>query len=50
MAVGQTGLMLGLRALLGKELRLRSRGWRSMWVLTIYLGWESLTGIKDLFG
>jgi ABC-type transport system involved in multi-copper enzyme maturation permease subunit len=36
--IAQSGLVLGLRALLGKELRSRSRGWRSMWVLTIYLG------------
>jgi ABC-type transport system involved in multi-copper enzyme maturation permease subunit len=38
MTIRESGLALGLRALLGKELRSRSRGWRSMWVLTIYLG------------
>ncbi len=32
-----SGLVLGLRALVGKELRSRSRGLRSMWVLTAYL-------------
>jgi ABC-type transport system involved in multi-copper enzyme maturation permease subunit len=36
-ALATSGLALGLRALIGKELRSRSRGLRSMWVLTIYL-------------
>ncbi len=36
-AFASSGLVLGLRALLGKELRSRSRGLRSMWVLTAYL-------------
>ena len=33
-----TGLLLGLRGLVRKELRTRSRGWRPMWLLTAYLG------------
>jgi ABC-type transport system involved in multi-copper enzyme maturation permease subunit len=33
-----TGLRLGLRGLVEKELRTRSRGWRPMWLLTGYLG------------
>ena len=33
-----TGLVFGLRGLLRKELRTRSRGWRPMWLLTVYLG------------
>jgi ABC-type transport system involved in multi-copper enzyme maturation permease subunit len=36
--IGASRLVLGLRTLLAKELRSRSRGWRSMWVLTVYLG------------
>ncbi len=36
--VSRLGFVLGLRALLAKELRSRSRGWRSMWLVTIYLG------------
>jgi hypothetical protein len=32
------GLALGLRGMLGKELRTRSRGWRPMWLITVYLG------------
>ncbi|MFZ5827699.1 MAG: ABC transporter permease [Bacillota bacterium] len=32
------GLKLGLSGLLSKELRSRSRGWRSVWLLTGYLG------------
>jgi ABC-type transport system involved in multi-copper enzyme maturation permease subunit len=31
------GLLLGVRSLLAKELRSRSRGWRPMWLLTGYL-------------
>jgi len=34
----RTGLALGLGGLMGKELRTRSRGWRSMVLLTAYLG------------
>jgi ABC-type transport system involved in multi-copper enzyme maturation permease subunit len=33
-----TGVLLGLRGLVRKELRTRSRGWRPMWLLTAYLG------------
>ena len=32
-----SGLVAGLRGLVVKEMRTRSRGWRSMWVLTGYL-------------
>jgi ABC-type transport system involved in multi-copper enzyme maturation permease subunit len=32
-----TGLLLGLRALVTKELQSRTRGWRPMWLLTVYL-------------
>ena len=31
------GLALGLRGLVAKEMRSRSRGWRPMWLLTAYL-------------
>ncbi|MGI5835577.1 MAG: ABC transporter permease [Chloroflexota bacterium] len=34
----RTGLSLGMRGLLAKEMRSRSRGWRPMWMLTGYLG------------
>lgn len=34
----RAGLLFGLRGLLDKELRTRSRGWRPVVVLTIYLG------------
>ena len=37
-----TGLILGFRGLLAKELRSRSRGWRPPVVLTFYLGMLSL--------
>lgn len=37
-ADSRSGLMLGLRGLVAKELRSRSRGWRPMWLLTGYLG------------
>jgi len=33
-----SGLAYGVRGQLGKELRSRSRGWRPVWVLTVYLG------------
>lgn len=36
-AEARAGLILGLRGLLGKELRSRSRGWRPMLLLTGYL-------------
>ena len=32
------GFVLGLRGLVAKEVRTRSRGWRGMWLLTVYLG------------
>lgn len=32
------GLLLGVRGLISKEMRSRSRGWRPMWLLTGYLG------------
>lgn len=32
------GFLLGVRGLVRKELRTRSRGWRPMWLLTAYLG------------
>ena len=42
-----TGLRLGLRGLVEKELRTRSRGWRPMWLLTGYLGEQIRTYFGD---
>jgi ABC-type transport system involved in multi-copper enzyme maturation permease subunit len=51
-ADSRSGLMLGLRGLLGKELRSRSRGWRPAWILSGYLGMLTLavTGFLSLMG
>ncbi|MGE5618843.1 MAG: ABC transporter permease [Sphingomonadaceae bacterium] len=38
----RTGLRLGLRGLVAKELRSRSRGWRPVWLLTGYLAMLAL--------
>lgn len=38
LGVGWLGFRLGLRGLVMKELRSRSRGWRPMWLLLGYLG------------
>lgn len=48
----RAGLTLGLRGLLGKELRSRSRGWRPMWLLTGYLAALTLAiaGLLALMG
>lgn len=38
MSAFASGLYFGVRGLVRKELRTRSRGWRPMWLLTAYLG------------
>lgn len=49
LAEHRAGLVFGLRGLLGKELRTRSRGWRPVIVLTIYLGLLTL-GVSVFLG
>ncbi len=51
-AESRAGLMLGLRGLLSKETRSRSRGWRPVWLLTGYLGMLTLavSGFLALMG
>lgn len=51
-AESRAGLALGVRGLLGKELRSRSRGWRPVWLLTGYLALLTLAvvGFLGLMG
>src|SRR5512133_3836877 len=51
-AEARAGLLLGLRSLVGKEMRSRSRGWRPVLILTGYLGLLtiSVAGFLGLVG
>lgn len=47
-AEARAGLALGVRGLLGKEIRSRNRGWRPVFLLTAYLGLLALAVIGFL--